>query len=93
MKLNPSKDEALRISNKYHPPLFQYTYSNNIIKWTDAVHYLGVTFNTHLDWNHQCKSLASKATRSFNVLCHTMFGCSNKAKSISFSALIATKNF
>ena len=66
----------------------QYTYGDNVIKWTDGVHYLGVTFNTHLDWNHQCKSMASKAVRSFNVLRCTMFGCSNKAKSIAFSALI-----
>ena len=36
----------------------------------------------------QCKSVAAKATRSFNVLRRTMFGCSNKAKSIAFTALI-----
>ena len=88
MKLNPSKCEALCISNKRSPPLFHYTYGDHVIKWTDAVHYLGVTFNTHLSWNHHCKSVASKATRCFNVLRHTMFGCSNKAKSIAFSALV-----
>ena len=90
MKLNPSKCDALCILNRRHPcaPLFQYTYGDNVIKWIDAVHYLGVTFSTHLDWNHQCKSVASKATRSFNVLHCVMFGCSNKAKSIAFSTLM-----
>ena len=88
MKLNSSKCEALCISNKRSPPLFHYTYGDNVIKWTDAVRYLGVTFNTHLSWNHHCKSVASKATKWFNVLRRTMFGCSNKAKSIGFSALV-----
>ena len=68
--------------------LFRYTYGDHVIKWADAVRYLGVTFNTHLSWNHHCKSVASKATRCFNVLRRTMFGCSNKAKSIAFSALV-----
>ena len=88
MKLNSSKCEALCISNIRSPPLFHYTYGDNVIKWTDAVCYLGVTFNTHLSWNHHCKSVASKATKWFNVLRRTMFGCSNKAKSIGFSALV-----
>ena len=87
-KLNPSKCEALCILNKHHQPLFQYTYGDNVVKWTDAVYYLGVTFNTHLDWNHKCKSAASKATRFFNILHGTVFGCSKKAKSIEFSVLI-----
>ena len=88
MKLNPSKCEALCISNKRSPPLFQYNYGDHVIKWTDAIRYLGVTFNTHLTWNHHCKSVASKATNCFNVLGLTIFDCSIKAKSIAFSALV-----
>ena len=88
MKLNRSKCEALCISNKCSPPLFRYSYGDHVIKWTDAVRYLGVTFNTHLSWNHHCKSVASKATNCFNVLRPTMFGCSIKAKFIAFSALV-----
>ena len=85
MKLNPSKCEALSISNKRSPP---YSYGDHVIKWTDAVRYLGVTFNTHLSWNHHCKSVASEVTNCFNVLRHTMFGYSIKAKSIAFSVLV-----
>ena len=88
MKLNPSKFEALCILNKCSLPLFQYSYDDHIIKWTDAVRYLGVSFNTYLSWNHHCKSVASKAASCFNVLRRTIFGCSIKAKSIAFSALI-----
>ena len=46
---NLTKREALCISNKCPSPLLLYTYNNNVIKWTDAVHFLG---GTHLDWNH-----------------------------------------
>ena len=79
MTLNPSKCEVLCISNKCPPPLFQCAYDENVIKWTNAVHYLVVTFNTRLHWNHHCKSVASKATRSFNVLHRIMLGHSKKA--------------
>ena len=34
MKLNPSKCEALCISNKRSPPLFHYTYGDHVIKWS-----------------------------------------------------------
>ena len=50
--------------------------------------YLGVIIDTHLGWKHQCKSVVAKATRTFNVLCRTMFGCSNRAKSRAFCALV-----
>ena len=76
------------ISNKFSKPLFHYTYGDYLIKSTYAVHYLGVTFNTHIRWNHYCKSVSSKATKCFNVLLWTIFGCSNKAKSIAFSFLV-----
>ena len=43
-----------------------------------SICYLGVTYtiDTHLDWKHQCKSVVTKATRIFNDLRRTMFGCS-----------------
>ena len=88
MTLNPSKCEALCISNKCPPPLFQCAYDDNVIKWTNAVHYLVVTFNTRLHWNHHCKYVASKATRSFNVLHRIMPGHSKQAKCIEYCALI-----
>ena len=67
-----------------------HIHGDNTIKWTDAVHCLGVTFNTHLDWNHQCKFVATKVTGSFNVL-HCTFSVwllQKKAKFIAFSSLI-----
>ena len=67
MKLNPSKCEALCISNKCPPPSFQCSYGDNVAKWTDAVHYLRVTFNTHLNWNQQCKYAALKTIRSSSL--------------------------
>ena len=88
MKLNPSKCKVLCISNERSPILFQYTYDGHAIQWTDVVRYLRVTIDTHLDWKQQCKSVVTKATRIFNVVRRTMFGCSNGAKSRAFCALV-----
>ena len=49
MKLNPCKCKALCISNKRSPPLFQYTYDDHAIQWSDVVRYLEVIIDTHLD--------------------------------------------
>ena len=80
MALNPAKCEALCISNNLSPPVFQYEFKAYPIMWV-GVKYLGVTI---LKWNSHCYLIARKATRIFNILRQTMFGCSAIAKYQAF---------
>ena len=89
MVLNPAKCEALCITNKLSSPVFQYEFKVHPIKWVSSVIYLGVTISPNLKWNSHCYLRAGRlATRIFNILRQTMFGCSTTAKSWAFQSLV-----
>ena len=88
MRLNPSKCEALCISNKHLPITFNYQLEGCSLKWSLTVKYLGVILNTKLTWNDQCTYVVSKATRMLNLLRRNLFACSSAAKNKAFRSLV-----
>ena len=88
MKLNPSKCEALCISNKRLQVSFIYQLSGCSLKWSSTVKYLGVLLNTKLSWDNQCTYIASKASRLLNLLRRNLFACTSAAKNRAVRSLV-----
>ena len=88
MRLQPSKYEALCISNKRSPPMFTYFCDGQPLRWSNVVKYLGVHINQHLTWSDHCKVVCSRATKLLNLFHRMLFCCSQSAKALCFCALI-----
>ena len=60
LKLNPSKCEALNITNKHSPISYTYTIGmigSASVTWRNVVKYLGVVITSNLKWNDHCKRI------------------------------------
>ena len=88
LKLNPTKCEALMITNKRKPIPFTYSINHQPISWSNPVKYLGVQVDSKLNWSKHCKYVVSKGTKSLNYLRRSMFGCSRAAKCAAYKAII-----
>ena len=90
-KLNPSKCEALCITNKHSPTSFDYQINGCSLKWSSYVKYLGVHLNSRLTWNNHCAFVAAKAgkaTKLLNLLHQHLFVCSPVTKCRAFCSLV-----
>ena len=88
LRLNPSKCEALAITNKRNQLTYTYHIDQQPIPWQDSVKYLGLHVHSKLSWSYHCKSIVSRATRSLNCLRRSMFGCGREAKYMAYRALV-----
>ena len=88
LNLNPLKCEALSITNKKKPITFTYFIGDQPLQWTNLVKYLGIQINSKLQWSTQCQTVATKATRVWNVLRRTMFGCDSEARCRAYKAIV-----
>ena len=88
LRLNPSKCEALAITNKRNQLTYTYHIDQQPIPWQDSVKYLGLHVHPKLSWSYHCKSIVSRATRSLNCLRRSMFGCGREAKYMAYRALV-----
>ena len=50
--------------------------------------YLGVVITSNLKWNDHCKRIVQRATQSLNRIRRTMYGCTEKAKTLAYLALV-----
>ena len=50
--------------------------------------YLGVVITSNLKWNDHCKRIVQRATQSLNGIRRTMYGCTEKAKTLAYLALV-----
>ena len=88
LKLNPQKCDALNISNKRSPIVFNYCIGPSSISWSEKVKYLGIIFNSKLKWRDQCHHVVNKATQCLNCLRRAMYGCTSAAKAHAYKAII-----
>jgi len=88
LKLSPSKCEALNITNKHSPVSFTYTIGSISVAWCSKVKYLGVVITSNLKWNDHCQRIVQKATQSLNRIRRAMYGCTEKAKTLAYLALV-----
>ena len=88
LQLNWTKCEAINITNKRDPLLFSYNILCHPIQWSPQVRYFGVIFDSHLKLSAQCHRAASKATRVFNLLRRSLFGCSSAVKSLAYTSIV-----
>ena len=88
LRLNPSKCEALCITNKRSPLYFDYKIGGCSLHWSSSVKYLGIYINSKLNWNNHCTHMAAKATRILNLFQRHLFGCSLATKCRAFDSLV-----
>ena len=88
LKLNPSKCEALNITNKHSPISYTYTIGSASVAWCNVVKYLGIVITSNLKWNDHCKHNVQRSTQSLNRIRRTMYGCTEKAKTLAYLALV-----
>ena len=88
LNLNPHKCDALNISNKRSPIVFNYCIGSYPISWSKKVKYLGVIFNSKLKWDDQCHYVVNKATQCLNRLRQAMYGSTSTAKAHAYKAFV-----
>ena len=88
LNLNPSKCETICISYKRAPPSASYRLNNQFLSTKSVVRYLGVFINSHLKWSDHVKYITAKATRSLNVLRHSLYSCSFSVKSAVYKCIV-----
>ena len=88
LRLNPSKCEALAITRKRSPLVYNYYLNNTPLSWRSIVRYLGIYINSTLSWSAHCKAVAAKATKCLNFLRHTMWGATPAAKAMAYKCII-----
>ena len=88
LNLNPSKCETICISYKCSPPPANYQLNNHALSTKSVVWYLGIFINYHLKWSDHVKHITTKATRSLNVLRHSLYTCPPSVKSAVYKCIV-----
>ena len=88
LNLNPSKCETICISYKRSPPPANYRLNNHALSTKSVVQYLGIFINYHLKWSDHVKYITAKATRSLNVLRHSLYTCPPSVKSAVYKCIV-----
>ena len=88
MSFNLQKCEFLRITNKKHPILAQYTLQSKTIKEVTHAKYLGVTIDKNLSWSEHIKQITKKANNTKCFLQRNLSKCPLQVKSNCYKALI-----
>ena len=60
---NSQKCEFLRVTNKKHPILAQYSIQKETIREVTHAKYLGVTIDWHFSWSEHIKQITNKANK------------------------------
>ena len=85
MLFNLQKCEFLRVTNKKHPILAQYSIQKETIREVTQAKYLGVTIDRHLSWSEQ---ITNKANRVKGFLQRNLHSCPLQIKSNCYKALV-----
>ena len=88
LNLNPLKCEAINFTNKRAPVSFTYSIGLQPINWVTKMKYLGIVFNSKLNWTDHCQKIVQQASLSLNRLRRAMYGCYDTAKSLAYKALV-----
>ena len=88
LNLNPSKCETICISYKRSPPPANYNLDSHLLSTKTVVRYLGICINSHLKWSDHVKFTTAKATRSLNILRHSLYTCSPSVKAAVYKCIV-----
>ena len=88
MLFNLQKCEFLRVTNKKHPILAQYSIQKETIREVIHAKYLGVTIDQHLSWSEHIKQITNKANRVKGFLQRNLHSCPIQIKSNCYKALV-----
>ncbi len=91
MDFNTSKCKVLTISLKKHPVHYAYCMGNDFLEHVPSHGYLGVTISSNLHWSEHCQDIASKATRTLNVVRRTLHPCTKEVKERAYQTLVRPK--
>jgi len=76
------------ISYKHSPPPVNYRINDHNLSSKSVVKYLGVFINSHLKWSDHIKHVIAKATRSLNVLRHSLNTCPSSVKAAVYKCIV-----
>lgn len=68
MKLNVSKCNCMRFSQKHSNTITTYFLKTESFAFSDHVKYLGLTFSSNLTWTKHTETVAMKAGRVLNFI-------------------------
>jgi len=88
LNLNPSKCEAINLTNKRSPVSFTYSIGQQPINWVTSMKYLGIVITPNLNWTAHCQRIAQKASLGLNRFRRAMYGCTDAAKFLAYKALV-----
>ena len=88
MLFDSQKCEFLRVTNKKHPILAQYSIQKEAIGEVTHAKYLGVIIDRHLSWSEHIKQITNKANRVKGFLQRNLHSCPLQIKNDCYKALI-----
>ena len=88
MQFNPSKCQALRITNKRKPIVRSYNIHGQTLVNTDTAKYLGIHIHKNLNWNHHISQVTKKANSTSAFLQRNIYPCPRKIKVLCYLTLL-----
>ena len=94
VSFNPVKCELIKITNRQSRIFFPYTIQNTLIREVTQAKYLGVTFNSKLNfnskltWSDHIFNITNKANSVYGFLHRNFNNCPAKTKSALYKSLV-----
>ena len=90
MKFNVSKCQVMRVSRHRAGNIINHDYLLNgqTLEVVDSTKYLGVTFNSNLDWSTHISNVSSKATRTLGFLRRNLAFAPQQTKAMAYKTLV-----
>ena len=68
--------------------MYTYQLNGHPISWSPVIRFLGVYISSSLKWTDHCSHIAKRASNTLHYICHAMFTCNSKARSVAFTCLV-----
>lgn len=92
MAFNVKKCSIISITNATKNKIHhQYIIDGEVVRPTDSTVYLGVTFNSKLQWNQHIDNISGAANRMLGFLWRTMHKCPQQLKEKAYKTMIRPK--
>ena len=88
MEFHPSKCQVLSISRKRHPINYNYQLHSQSLEHVTSAKYLGITFNSNLDWGQHINNISAKANNTIGFLRRNLNISSTKTKEAAYYAMV-----
>jgi len=91
MLFNIRKCNAMSITNKRSPVVFNYEMEDTPLERVTDTIYLGVTLSSNLSWKSHIEKACSSADRVLGFLWRTMHKCPKKLRERAFNSIVRSR--